>query len=155
MMRQVLTTGMAGTLALAALPAHGQTQAPPTPAPDLAPSLARGAVPKELNQWAGQVARAYPAEALRQGLEGRVGVRVGVDPTGLVSSCMVIRSSGHQILDQAACTSMTRFAKFHPARDAQGNPARGSYQTTVSYLLGSPEPPPSQSPDRATDAPPV
>ncbi len=55
----------------------------------------------------------YPKLAQRRGLEGNVTIRLGVSPEGLPVTPVVIKSSGHQSLDQAAlnATSYWRFQK--------------------------------------------
>jgi TonB family protein len=57
----------------------------------------------------------YPASALRQGLTGRVVLRVHVDADGAVVSAGVLRSSGHPILDDAALAGVRQW-RFQPAR---------------------------------------
>lgn len=79
------------------------------------------------------IANAYPAEAKEAGIEGTVGVKVTVGPNGRVEDCVVTRSTGHSILDAAACTGMRRYARFNPARDDSGNPTRGSFSTNITY----------------------
>lgn len=60
-------------------------------------------------------APAYPAEALRQGLTGRVVLRVQVDSAGVVVVASVLRSSGHAILDEAALAGVRQW-RFQPAK---------------------------------------
>jgi TonB family protein len=52
----------------------------------------------------------YPADALRQGLQGRVVVRLRVTRTGSVVMKSIERSSGHRALDQAVLETVTRSA---------------------------------------------
>jgi protein TonB len=52
----------------------------------------------------------YPPEAVAQGLEGKVTLLLILDPQGRVLSVDVARSSGHEILDQAAQTYALRIA---------------------------------------------
>ena len=54
----------------------------PPPAPP-APSQARGARTKNERSWAARIQENYPARALREEIEGTVGVRVSVTPDGL------------------------------------------------------------------------
>ena len=60
----------------------------------------------------------YPAEAIRQRLEGTVLIRIHVDKTGDVNEVDVIRSSGHSILDEAAVKAV-RGWKGEPATTGQ------------------------------------
>ena len=107
--------------------------APPPPPP--APSKARGATPDGLARWSARIQEQYPPRAVRDEIEGRVGVRVTVGPNGRVADCSVSSSSGSSILDDAACSGMRNYARFNPALDAAGNPSNGSYSTTIVYQL--------------------
>jgi len=107
--------------------------APPPPPPP--PSQARPAQPDGQNRWAARIQENYPSRAIRDEIEGRVGVRVSVGPDGRVSACSVSNSSGSSILDEAACAGMQRYARFNPALDDAGNPTTGSYSTTIVYQL--------------------
>jgi len=107
--------------------------APPPPPP--APSQARGATPDGLARWSARIQENYPPRAVRDEVEGRVGVRVTVGPNGRVSDCSVSSPSGSSILDTAACAGMRSYARFNPALDAAGNPTSGSYTTTIVYQL--------------------
>ena len=109
--------------------------APPAPPPPPPPSLARGAQPKGQNRWARRIQENYPSRALREEVEGTVGVSVVVGSNGRVSSCRVTGGSGSSILDQAACRGMERYARFDPALDDGGNPTSGSYNTRITYRL--------------------
>ena len=100
-----------------------------------APSQARGATPRNQNRWARQIQERYPSRALRQEIEGTVGVSVTVGANGRVSACSVSRSSGSDVLDKAACDGMRRYARFNEALDDAGNPTSGSYNTSIQYRL--------------------
>ncbi len=107
--------------------------APPAPPP--APSKARGASTKNERSWAARIQDNYPARALREELEGTVGVRVTVTANGKAANCQVTASSGSPDLDQAACQGMERYAQFNPALDRDGNPTEGSYSTRIVYRI--------------------
>ncbi|MFN4020453.1 MAG: energy transducer TonB [Erythrobacter sp.] len=107
--------------------------APPAPPP--APSKARAARTKNERSWAARIQENYPARALREEIEGTVGVRVTVTPDGRATGCSVTASSGSDILDTAACAGMERYARFEPALDDDGNPTNGSYSTRITYRL--------------------
>lgn len=106
----------------------------PPPAPP-APSKARGARTKNERSWAARIQENYPARALREEIEGTVGVRVTVTADGRATGCSVTASSGSDILDAAACAGMERYARFEPALDDAGNPTSGSYSTRITYRL--------------------
>ena len=110
--------------------------APPPPAPPPAPSKARGAQPENQRSWQQRIMDNYPARAIRDEIEGRVGVRVTVGANGRVSGCSVSASSGQSVLDDAACQDITRYGRFSPALDDAGNPTTGSWGTTIVYQLG-------------------
>jgi protein TonB len=107
----------------------------PPPAPPAPPSMARGATTRNERRWAARIQENYPSRALREEIEGTVGVNVSVTPDGRVGSCRVTASSGSGILDDAACKGMERYARFNPALDAAGNPTTGSYSTRITYRL--------------------
>ena len=109
---------------------------PPAPAPPPAPSKARGAQPENQRSWQQRIMDNYPARAIRDEIEGRVGVRVTVGPNGRVSGCTVSNSSGQGVLDDAACQDITRYGRFSPALNDEGEPTSGSWSTTIVYQLG-------------------
>jgi protein TonB len=71
----------------------------------------------------------YPAEALRNHWEGKVIADLTISPEGKVSACKIVKSSGHQILDDATCNIMIKRARFAPARDSNGNPVEDHFRT--------------------------
>jgi protein TonB len=109
--------------------------APPAPPPPPPPSKARGATPDGLGRWSARIQESYPPRAVRDEIEGRVGVRVTIGPNGRVTACSVSSSSGSSILDEAACDGMTRYARYNPALDAAGNPTTGGESRTIVYQL--------------------
>lgn len=58
---------------------------------------------------------AYPAELVRSGIEGRVVVRVRVEPSGRPSEVAVVRSL-HPVLDARAREAVLRW-RWEPARE--------------------------------------
>ena len=73
-------------------------------------------------------------------------MRVVVDERGLVSRCFVTGTSGNELVDETACRSMLRFARFRPALDENGEFTEGSYTTRITYVASS---------DRASVKPPI
>ncbi|MGB0126250.1 MAG: energy transducer TonB, partial [Rhodocyclaceae bacterium] len=69
----------------------------------------------------------YPALARRMGEEGRVVLRVHVDPNGRPGSIAIRTSSGSERLDQAATAAVARW-RFVPAR-------RGDTAVSASVLV--------------------
>ena len=102
--------------------------------------------PLDPQVWAAQIQADYPSFALRNGEEGTVKMRLEVDPDGRVTDCRVTDSSGSAMLDQAACSGMTRYARYTPARDEQGNATRGAILQTIRYVLPDGPTPPAGGP---------
>jgi periplasmic protein TonB len=107
----------------------------PPPPPPRPPSKARPARTKGERGWSARIQEDYPARALREEIEGTVGVRVTVTADGRATGCSVTASSGNSDLDSGACRSMERYARFDPALDDAGNPTTGSYSTRITYRL--------------------
>lgn len=119
-----------------------ETRVPPAPAPPgpppapPPPSRARGATPDGQSRWASRISNNYPSRAVRQEIEGNVGVSVSIGPDGRVTACSVSSSSGSDILDEAACDGMQRYARYNAALDDAGNPTTGRDSMTIVYQLG-------------------
>ncbi|MEM6476820.1 MAG: energy transducer TonB [Pseudomonadota bacterium] len=108
----------------------------PPPSPPLGPSpidRSAAATPNDVQRWGPLVSSAYPAEALAAGMSGSVGVNVTVNEQGRVRDCSVTQSSGHSVLDEAACRAMKRYAEFNPARNRSGDPTLGRYSLRITY----------------------
>lgn len=58
---------------------------------------------------------AYPAQALRAGIQGTVLLKVLVGPAGKPLQVMIERSSGSRVLDDAARRHVLAAWRFHPA----------------------------------------
>jgi protein TonB len=109
--------------------------APPGPPTPPRVSKARGVRTKNERSWAARIQENYPARAMREEIEGTVGVRVTVTPDGRATGCSVTGSSGSDILDTAACKDVERYARFDPALDDDGNPISASWSTRITYKL--------------------
>ena len=79
----------------------------------------------------------YPRVALVNNQQGSVTVRLKIDQTGLVTSCKVIVSSGHQALDDQTCALYRARARFEPARDRRGRPVDSSYKQKTTWRLAA------------------
>ena len=77
----------------------------------------------------------YPAEAIRRGEQGDVGVTIQVSPQGRVATCTVTRSSGSAILDATTCRLLTPRVRFIPARDAAGRPTTDIVVGRIRWML--------------------
>lgn len=77
----------------------------------------------------------YPIEAKRDGIEGRVEVRLTISSTGVVTQADVEKSSGSAILDLEAI----RAAKAARFRIAEGSPsATYAYTLPINFVLKPP-----------------
>lgn len=77
----------------------------------------------------------YPASALRAGEQGTVRFRVSVDPSGRVSDCTVLTSSGSSALDSTTCRLLRSRARFTPATDKSGKAIPDSVESSVTWSL--------------------
>ncbi|HED15681.1 MAG TPA: energy transducer TonB [Gammaproteobacteria bacterium] len=59
--------------------------------------------------------RHYPRSAIRRGWEGRVDLAVQIDTQGQIGIIRILRSSGHNLLDQAAIQSIEGLARLPEA----------------------------------------
>ncbi|MEA3037533.1 MAG: periplasmic protein TonB [Sphingomonadales bacterium] len=75
----------------------------------------------------------YPASLVGQRPAGPVSVLLTVAPTGHVTRCDILRSSGVAVLDAATCRLMVRRASFEPAHDAKGGPVEGGMAATIVW----------------------
>jgi TonB family protein len=82
----------------------------------------------------------YPPEALRRGEQGTVAFTLEVDPAGKPSACHVTQSSGHAVLDRAACTLLTQRARFVPARDAAGIAIPAKFRSRFTWRIPGVDP---------------
>jgi protein TonB len=92
-----------------------QAVAPPAPEPVAAPPPAPLTQPVFQADYLDNPAPAYPALSRRIGEQGRVILRVLVNPAGLADQIEVRTSSGHPRLDDAARTTVARW-RFVPAK---------------------------------------
>ena len=77
----------------------------------------------------------YPAEARRNGWEGKVVFRALIGVDGRAKTCEIVQSSGYAVLDDATCVKVIDTAGFEPARDDKGAAVEGYYQTGFTWAL--------------------
>lgn len=71
----------------------------------------------------------YPISSLNRGDQGVVTVAWTISPTGRISACKIIETSGSADLDKATCDAILRRGRYcRPALDAAGKPVE-SYAT--------------------------
>ncbi len=116
----LLRLALVGTCLLGAAPLIAKTPVPPTPL-------------GSPGDWVR--AEDYPAAALRMGMEGQTRFRLTVDPSGRVSACLVVASSGSAVLDEATCRLLTRRALFSPATDRKGKVVSATYSSSIRWQI--------------------
>ena len=124
--------------------AHAERIAVPVAPPPAVPNAARPPMPAA--SPAGWITpNDYPAEAIRNGVEGIVGFVLRIDESGAVMECRISQSSGSAVLDTATCDAVRQRALFSPARGSDGQPVRGSYANTVRWQIPRMNVPPQDS----------
>ena len=124
---------MSPALLLAALLAPQAAEPAATPA---APPPAPAAAPAPQTEWPFRFTDDdYPARALRNYEQGTTRYRVEIGADGRVSGCRITGSSGSAALDSSTCQTVTRRARFTPARDSDGNPVPDTRDGEVTWLL--------------------
>ena len=107
--------------------------APPVaaaPAPAAAPRMPSRPAAVPAANWASQLAahllrfRHYPPEAERRGMTGVVMMRFSVDAAGRIVSSSMVRSSGHDMLDEEAEAWLRRAAPLPPPPPDRVAPAQ-------------------------------
>jgi Gram-negative bacterial TonB protein C-terminal len=77
----------------------------------------------------------YPIKMLNAGQPAIVEFRLDVDETGRATGCHIQQTTRPQEFDNAVCSAIMRKAKLSPALDAQGQPMKSYYQSTVNFRL--------------------
>jgi len=104
---------------------------------DVEQHLTATRAPEWLNQRSvvRRIQRTYPVGALNRGEQAIVRMRVIVDEEGKVEQCKIDAATENP-LESPACREMQR-AEFEPALDANGQPFRSYYTTSITYQIGS------------------
>ena len=79
--------------------------------------------------------RDYPAGAIRKDAVGAIDALLNVDQSGRVTSCRLVRASGHELLDSTTCRLLQERALFDPAVDRSGKAMAAPYYITVRWWL--------------------
>ena len=77
----------------------------------------------------------YPDEARRKKIYGQLILNVVIRKDGTIDDLRLVESSGHEVLDQAACRRIQQRARFRPATDRSGAEVAGSYRGSVSWEI--------------------
>lgn len=72
-------------------------------------------------------------DAARFGLDGPISVELAVDKTGSVSDCRIVKSSGHDMLDEHTCGLLLSRARFRPAADTNGRPIAAAFSYSTKW----------------------
>jgi protein TonB len=115
----------------------GLGNAPPPPPAPVAPTPAVVAAPvvqaREGANYAKNPRPAYPRQAKREGWEGTTLLRVSVQPSGKPGAVKLQKSSGHDVLDEAAIAAVEKWT-FTPATQG-GTPIGGSVTVPIVFRL--------------------
>ncbi len=98
-------------------------------------TLSREVQPVRMERWADRFADVYPLAALRDGHQAALQVRAIVNTEGRVEDCFIQSGVGHDVFNETACERLTRFARFEPALDIDGNPIRSFWTTSIYYTV--------------------
>lgn len=77
----------------------------------------------------------YPKEAKKIRAVGTVNFVVKVSQDGLPIACVIVKSSGNILLDNATCSLVMKRAKFNPPKNIQGNYEEGYFPSGVNWVL--------------------
>lgn len=77
----------------------------------------------------------YPGVSLSRNQDGRVKFSLLIGEDGRVADCMVAETSGVAALDAQSCAILKIRARFTPARDAAGKPAKDAVTSTIVWRL--------------------
>lgn len=120
-------------LSLLLLLAIGTQQAPKLIAVEKIADPAEPTLTQNPAQWFS--VDAYPPEAIRTGVEGRVGFTLTVDATGHPIACAIDTSSGSALLDDPTCEIAMQHAVFTPGHDKTGKAIAGKWHSVVRWIL--------------------
>lgn len=107
--------------------------APPPPAPPPPPQRPNPVPKGNPGSWVSN--DDYPARAISEEESGTTGFMLTVGPDGRPTGCSITRSSGHQDLDNTACSLLMRRARFQPKLDGSGNPTTGTWSSSFKWQL--------------------
>ncbi|WAC23715.1 energy transducer TonB [Blastomonas sp. SL216] len=92
--------------------------------------------PRKTNKTAPVGPDDYPASSLRRGEQGTVTMRLLVNTAGKVTGCTIMISSGSSELDETACRTFSRKARYQPAT-LNGAPIDSYVFEPVRFYLGN------------------
>jgi protein TonB len=93
--------------------------------------------PTRLEPIAGtHTAPPYPAASTHLGETGATQIRLAISALGAVAECRIVKSSGSERLDTAACSHVQQYWRWKPATQG-GQPVAASTQVTIVWNLRS------------------
>jgi TonB family protein len=114
-------------------PSYIQPVRPPPPPLPPPPSVSFTGSPRPVgNPLAWVTEYDYPYLAFQNHWTGITSVLLLIAPNGTIISCEITQSSGHTILDEAACRNIVRRASFLPALK-NGEPNKSFYHTRINW----------------------
>lgn len=96
-------------------------------------SLGRHPLPRNPFAWIS--AADYPSKALRDKLTGKNTYELTVDDKGKVTECRILKTSGHEELDEATCETVSKRARFKPGLDQNMQPATSVWISSMNWSL--------------------
>jgi len=79
----------------------------------------------------------YPDVAVMKGQSGKVRFALLIGEDGRVADCTIVATSGVPSLDSQACALLKTRAKFEPARDHEGKPAKDSVVGGIVWRMAA------------------
>ncbi|WP_052769024.1 energy transducer TonB [Aurantiacibacter marinus] len=98
-------------------------------------TLSRPVQPRGYRRWVQRIVEDYPSAALQRSEQAALQVRLIVNLEGRVEECVAQSEVGDPVFVETACRSLTRNARFDPALDAEGNPIKSYWTTSILYAL--------------------
>ncbi len=77
----------------------------------------------------------YRTSWINREYAGTARFRLSIAANGKVDDCVVTRSTGEPVLDDATCRLITKRARFTPSRGKDGEPIAGSYTGSIEWRL--------------------
>jgi protein TonB len=77
----------------------------------------------------------YPNKARKRGYQGITLVLIRLDTAGSIETVVLVRSSGHKILDKAALKNVAKW-QFHPVKH-NGQLVKAQFEVPINFALNS------------------
>ena len=97
-------------------------------------TLKRRAEPVRYERLLRQMWHSYPAREAGGGYQAALRLRLIIGTNGRVAECHVQTGIGLEAFSDSACLTLRQYGRFEPALDANGEPIRSYWTTSVSYI---------------------